>query len=40
MALETLFKKMPNLQLAVPIDEIEYTNPRRDVGIRKLPVSW
>jgi len=38
--LASLFKKLPDLKIAVPLDEIEYTPPTRDVGIVKLPVVW
>jgi nitric oxide reductase len=31
---------MPNLRLAVPFEEIQWTPPTRDVGIEKLPVEW
>jgi len=37
---ESLFKKVPNLKIATPISEIEYTPLERDVGIVKLPVTW
>ncbi|KAK3391398.1 cytochrome P450 [Sordaria brevicollis] len=36
----TIFKKLPNLKIAVPFDKIEYTPLDRDVGIVKLPVTW
>ena len=36
----TIFKKLPNLKIAVPMDKIEYTPLTRDVGIVKLPVTW
>jgi nitric oxide reductase len=35
-----LFKKVPNLKLATPIDKIEYSPLERDVGIVKLPVTF
>lgn len=37
---ETLFKKMPNLKVAVPLDQVNYTPLDRDVGIVDLPVTW
>ncbi|KAK3690222.1 cytochrome P450 [Podospora appendiculata] len=37
---ETLYKKLPDLKVAVPIEELEYTPLYRDVGIVKLPVTW
>ncbi|KAJ4407085.1 hypothetical protein N0V85_004416 [Neurospora sp. IMI 360204] len=36
----TIFKKLPDLKIAVPFDEIEYTPLDRDVGIVRLPVTW
>lgn len=36
----TLFKKLPNLELAVPIEKINYTPLIRDVGIVDLPVKF
>ncbi|KAL0936800.1 cytochrome p450 55a3 [Colletotrichum truncatum] len=36
----TLFKKLPNLKIAVPIPELEYTPLHKDVGVAKLPVTW
>ncbi|RGP78396.1 cytochrome p450 55a3 [Fusarium longipes] len=37
---ETLFKTLPNLRVAIPLEEIEYTPRNRDVGVVKLPVVW
>lgn len=34
----TLFQKLPNLKIAVPLEEVQYTPPTRDVGILQLPV--
>ncbi|KAL9489817.1 hypothetical protein ACSS6W_002094 [Trichoderma asperelloides] len=34
----TIFRELPNLRLAVPIDKINYTPLDRDVGIEDLPV--
>lgn len=36
----TLFQRLPNLRLAVPLEEVIYTPLDRDVGIEKLPVVW
>lgn len=36
----TLFRRLPGLKIAVPIDELEYTPLVRDVGIVSLPVTW
>jgi nitric oxide reductase len=37
---ETLLKTLPNLEAAIPLQEIEYTPLNRDVGVAKLPVIW
>lgn len=34
----TLFEKLPNLKLAIPIEQVAYTKPTKDVGIPELPV--
>jgi fungal nitric oxide reductase len=34
----TLFQKLPNLKLAIPFEEIKYTDPLKDIGITELPV--
>ena len=34
----TLWQKLPNLKLAIPFEEVEYTDPTRDIGITELPV--
>lgn len=36
----TIFQKLPNLKLAVPFDEVKYSEPDQDVGITELPVTW
>lgn len=36
----TLFQKLPNLQVAVPMDQVKYTDLDKDVGITELPVTW
>ncbi|KAF9871353.1 cytochrome p450 55a3 [Colletotrichum karsti] len=36
----TLFQKLPELKIAVPISELEYTPLHKDVGVAKLPVTW
>lgn len=36
----TLFKKMPDLKLAVPFDKVNYSPLHKDVGIVDLPVTW
>ena len=37
---ETLYKRLPNLKPAVPIEDIEYSPLDKDVGIVSLPVTW
>ncbi|KAF3484081.1 uncharacterized protein GIQ15_03405 [Arthroderma uncinatum] len=36
----TLFQRLPDLKLAVPLDQIKYSDPSKDVGITELPVTW
>jgi len=36
----TLFRKLPNLRLAIPFSEVKYTPPTKDVGITELPVTF
>ncbi|KAL8420745.1 hypothetical protein RB594_003519 [Gaeumannomyces avenae] len=36
----TLFQRLPDLKIALPIDELEYTPLVRDVGVVSLPVTW
>lgn len=36
----SLFQELPNLKLALPVEEIHYTDPARDVGVTDLPVTW
>jgi nitric oxide reductase len=36
----SLFKKVPNLKIAVPLADVEYTPLNRDVGIVRLPVTF
>jgi nitric oxide reductase len=36
----TLFQRLPSLRLAIPFEEVEYSQPNMDVGITKLPVVW
>lgn len=40
IALATLFKRLPNLKLNVKHEEINWSDPDRDVGLRELPVTW
>ncbi|RKU45605.1 hypothetical protein DL546_008006 [Coniochaeta pulveracea] len=36
----TLYQKLPDLKIAVPIDQVEYTPLQADVGVQKLPVTF
>lgn len=36
----TLFQRLPNLKLAVPIEDVSYSPADRDVGITELPITW
>ncbi|CAF4701316.1 unnamed protein product [Rotaria socialis] len=41
IAIGTLIRRCPNLQLAVPADELQYvTLAKRDFGVAALPVKW
>lgn len=41
IAINTLVRRLPNLQLAVPADELEYvTIPKRDFGVATMPIKW
>jgi nitric oxide reductase len=41
IALGTLIRRLPNLQLAIPLDQVHYvTEPSRDFGVTALPVKW
>lgn len=40
LGLATLFQKLPDLKLAVPVEKINYTPLDRDVGIVDLPVTF
>eukprot|EP00195_Chlamydomonas_chlamydogama_P009597 CAMPEP_0202897450 /NCGR_PEP_ID=MMETSP1392-20130828/6199_1 /ASSEMBLY_ACC=CAM_ASM_000868 /TAXON_ID=225041 /ORGANISM="Chlamydomonas chlamydogama, Strain SAG 11-48b" /LENGTH=450 /DNA_ID=CAMNT_0049583077 /DNA_START=265 /DNA_END=1617 /DNA_ORIENTATION=+ len=35
-----LRKGAPQLRLAVPVSELKFTDPTRDVGLQSLPVTW
>ncbi|GLI66089.1 hypothetical protein VaNZ11_009811 [Volvox africanus] len=39
-AFAALFRRMPNLRLAVPESQIRFSDPTRDVGVAALPVTW
>jgi hypothetical protein len=36
----TIVKKLPDLRVAIPLDDVEVSPRRKDVGILKLPVVW
>jgi cytochrome P450 len=40
IALETLFRRLPGLRLAVPFEAVEYRTEMLIYGVRELPVAW
>jgi cytochrome P450 len=40
IALPTLLRRLPELRLAVPIDEIRFRNDMSIYGVHSLPVNW
>ncbi|GLC43162.1 hypothetical protein PLESTB_000856500 [Pleodorina starrii] len=40
VALTALFRRLPNLRLAVPESQIKFSDPSRDVGVASMPVTW
>ncbi|MFJ6215597.1 cytochrome P450 [Streptomyces sp. NPDC092296] len=40
IALETLFRRLPDLRLAVPFEEIRYRKDMVVYGVHELPVAW
>jgi cytochrome P450 len=40
VALETLFRRLPGLRLAVPFDSLEFRHQMAVYGVFELPVSW
>ncbi|KAL8718900.1 MAG: hypothetical protein Q9225_004025 [Loekoesia sp. 1 TL-2023] len=40
VALTTLFQRLPNLKLAVPVDQLKFTPPNQNIGITEMPVVW
>lgn len=36
----TLFKKLPDLKLAVPVEKLQFTPATQNVGIMEFPVTW
>ena len=41
IAIGTLIRRLPNLRLAVPAEQLQYvTVPKRDYGVAALPVQW
>jgi cytochrome P450 len=39
-ALPTLLRRLPNLHLAVPLEEIRFRNDMSIYGVHELPVAW
>ncbi|CAF1175771.1 unnamed protein product [Adineta ricciae] len=41
IAINTLLQRLPNLQLAIPLEKIQYVNDSsRDFGVDALPIKW
>lgn len=40
IAFERLFTRLPNLRIAVPLDQLKYSEPDKDIGLAELPVTW
>jgi cytochrome P450 len=40
IALPTLLRRLPELRLAVPIEEIRFRNDMSIYGVHSLPVNW
>jgi cytochrome P450 len=40
LGLETLFRRLPNLALAVPFDELPFAHDNQAYGVYRLPVAW
>jgi hypothetical protein len=40
IALETLFRRLPDLRFAVPFEEIAFRETKRVYGVYELPVTW
>jgi hypothetical protein len=40
IALSTLIRRLPGLQLAVPADELRFQNKQEIYGIEELPITW
>ncbi|KIY92787.1 hypothetical protein MNEG_15176 [Monoraphidium neglectum] len=39
-AFSGLLRRLPGLKLAVRPEELQWSDPTRDVGLAKLPVTW
>jgi cytochrome P450 len=40
IALPTLLRRLPNLRLAVPLEQIRFRNDMSIYGVHELPVTW
>jgi hypothetical protein len=40
VAFGTLFRRVPELRLAVPVDELPFKDSENLVGLHILPVTW
>ncbi|KAI9873620.1 MAG: hypothetical protein M1830_010794 [Pleopsidium flavum] len=36
----SLFQQLPNLKVAIPMSEVNYSDPTKDIGVTELPVTW
>jgi cytochrome P450 len=37
---DTLFRRIPNLKLAIPVDDVRFKTDASIYGVRQLPVTW
>ncbi len=40
IVLPTLFRRIPTLRMAIPIDEVPFKHDRLAYGVYELPVTW
>ncbi|KAI3427183.1 hypothetical protein D9Q98_007120 [Chlorella vulgaris] len=40
VAFSGLLARLPSIKLAVPADQLQWSNPKGDVGLKSLPVTW
>jgi cytochrome P450 len=39
-AFSGLLARLPGIKLAVTADQLQWSNPKGDVGLKSLPVTW